>query len=236
MKRLAAALALVALLIVGGVEAQTGPFSAQIQRWAQSVGISSDGAGGATLVDLTVTAAGDTVAFGDFTRNHHIRSSAARAGVTGPTETTVGTSRVDCFDADAEELYFVWEVPSDWAGGADMQLLVEWFPESGVAMADTETVIWSTQYRSKADGEAVTAGTAVTATATYTQSGAGTDLEIISTTITLDYDDVNQPIAAGDHLYFQFDRDFTGDSYASDGCIFQWMVVYQSTGLSTGGA
>lgn len=173
---------------------------------------------------------------GAFTREAVIQAGSATLGATPPVETTVGTSRALCFDADAEEVYFTFEVPSDWDGLGDMNLILEWFPESGAAIADGETVIWESDYRSLAAAEIIDNGSLVTATTTYTQSGAGTDKETIATSLVLDFDSANQPLTAGDHAVFQLNRDFTTDTYASDVCLFQMLIAYEAIGLVDGGA
>ena len=106
--------------------------------------------------------------------------------------------------------------------------------ESGTAIADAETVKFDITYRSIAEGETLTNGTVATATITYTQSGAGTDLELIESEITLAFDDSNQPLAAGDYVGVTFNRDFTTDTYAADANVFLWYVEYGSTGLPEG--
>ena len=182
--------------------------------------------------NLTIVNAGDTgFVVGGYQRRFQIEPGSALTGSTAPTAVTIGTARGLAFDADAEEAFFIFDVPSDWDGSSDMLLDVDWSPESGAAIGDGLTVIWSTQYRSVAVGDAVDNGTFVTATQTYTQSGAGTDKELIQTAIVLDFDDVNQPISIGDHLFFQFDRDMTGDTYASDGIVMELEVEYTSIGL-----
>ena len=69
------------------------------------------------------------------------------------------------------------EVPSDWDGASDMTLVIHWYPTTGDAVANGETVKWDITYRSIADGEAVTNGTAVSATATFTGGGSEIDEE-----------------------------------------------------------
>ena len=179
-----------------------------------------------------VAANGLTV--GDYTRYTDV--GFLELGATPPVAGTIGTARALCFDADAEEFFFVFEVPSDWEGASDMNLEVHWHPESGTAIADGETVEWESDYRSRAAGEAIDSGTVVTVTGTHTQSGAGTDKDSLVTQVLLDYDDANQPLTAGDHVLLQLNRDFTNDTYAADACIFQILVSYTSTGISVGGA
>ena len=184
---------------------------------------------------VTFVLAGDTVVTGAYTRQLTIEAGATQQGATAPTPVTTGTTRGLAFDADAEEAFFSFKVPSDWDGASDILIDVDWSPESGTAMADTETVIWTVDYRSVATGETITNGTLVTTTVTYTQSGAGTDNELIESVLTIDFDDVNQPLAVADHIFFDFSRDFTGDTYTSDAVVQEWDMEYQSIGLPTGG-
>jgi hypothetical protein len=93
MKKLAIAAAIVASFVIGGAtltDAQTGPFSAQIQRALQSLGITSDGSGGASF-----TSGGD---FTDFLALSTVNTTAA-----------TGT---DCDDA-AETGRLHWDSTND---------------------------------------------------------------------------------------------------------------------------
>ena len=184
--------------------------------------------------DNTVTignASHTTVYFPDYHRSIDINASAAAVGGTAPQGTITGTFYGLAFDADAEVAYFEVEVPEDWDGSSDMALKIYWHPEDGDAPADTETVKWDATYRSIDEGEAVDNGTAVDITGTYTQSGAGTDKELIETEITIDYDDTDQPLAVGDLIGFVFNRDVTTDTYSGDGIVLRWEVDYTSNSL-----
>lgn len=162
----------------------------------------------------------------EYTRHFDVMPSSALLGPTAPTVDVQDTFAGLGFDADAEAAYLDIEVPDEWVGISDMTLEVVWMPESGDAIADTETVKWDISYRSIADGEAVDNGTVATATATYTQSGAGTDKELIKTEITLDYDGANQPLTIGDTLGIKFDRDVTGDTYSGKAIVVRWELYY----------
>ncbi len=166
--------------------------------------------------------------------NHDITVPAGFA-ITGPTAPdfdTHGTFSTLGFDADAESAGFEFEVRGDWDTTSDMYLRVYWFGDSGDAVADTETVKWDAEYRCVATGEAYDNGSSVTATATYTQSGAGTDKETFVTSITLDYDHADQPMADDDVCGFNFTRDVSGDSYSGEAHVIQWEIRYTSISMS----
>ncbi len=183
-------------------------------------------------IRVTESGGNATVTFPDgYTRHHDIGAGAATTGPTAPTLTTIGTMIGLAFDADAELAGLNVEVPEDWIGTSDMTLTVHWVPEAGAAMTNGQTVIWDARYHSVTVGEAIDAGTLVTASATYTQSGAGTDKEDIATDITIDYDHADQPLTSGDTLTILFDRDMTGDSYGSDAVVIMWELEYTATGM-----
>ena len=73
------------------------------------------------------------------------------------------------------------------------------------------------------------AATVGSMTTTYTQSGAGTDKELIKTSLAVDYDDTNQPIVASSLLSILLDRDMTTDTYASDANLVAAALRYTTT-------
>lgn len=168
----------------------------------------------------------NAIVLNDYIRHHDITAGASTSGPTAPTPTTIGTFRGLGFDADAEVAYFAFEVPSDWNGSSDMALVVHWYSTSGDVIADGETVKWDITYRSIAEGEAVDNGTAVTATTTFTGGASEIDKQHYETSITIDFDDANQPLSINDDLGIQFDRDVTGDSYSGSGIVYKWDLVY----------
>lgn len=171
--------------------------------------------------------------FRSYTRHHDVQSSEASQGATAPTPVTIGTARCLGFDADAEVVFLNIEIPSEWDGASDMIFRIHWISESGDALADGETVKWDATYRANAPGVAIDNGTAVTATATHTQVGAGIDKEHLMTNITIDYDNVNQPLIADNGLYIQFNRDMSGDTYTGDGVVCRWDLQYTANKLPT---
>jgi hypothetical protein len=148
-------------------------------------------------------------------------------GSTPPTvNATVGGL---AFDADAETAYLQFKVPADWDGASDITLNLVWHPEAGTALALNETVIWETDYRCIASGQAVDNGSAVQLDTTYTESSdPGTDKVEIRTSITLDYDHADQPLAAGDTVYLALSRDMTTDTYAADAVFQRFELQYQT--------
>lgn len=167
-------------------------------------------------------------------RHHDINVSAATFGPTAPSPTTLGVARGLGFDADAEALHFVVEVPDEWIGSENMEIKVSWAPDS--APSDTNKVKLDIEYVSLAEGEDIDSATTTTSTTTYTQSGAGTQGEFIATSIVLAYNDANNPLTIGDTLYCKFSRDVTGeagDSFAGQAVVFKFELEYGANKLGT---
>lgn len=176
----------------------------------------------------------NTVILSGYIRHHDIMASSAILGPTAPSAVTIGTFRGLGFDADAEQAFFAPEVPTDWNETSDMALVVHWFPTSGDAVANGETVKWDISYRSIAEGEAVDRGTAVTITATFTGGASETDKEHYETILIIDFDNADQPLSVDDDIGFQFDRDKTGDTYSGAGIVYKWDLVYTSNTIPRG--
>jgi hypothetical protein len=156
---------------------------------------------------------------------HLADAGALKVGSTPPTlDTTAGGW---AFDADAELAYIRFRAPEDWDAASNLTLRLIWHPQAGSAIANAETVKWKVTRNSVAAGEAVDVGTEVVETVTYTQSGAGTDKAEIRSDNALAYGDANQPIAAGDSVYLQLQRDKTGDTYAGDAVLLRVELAYQ---------
>lgn len=175
----------------------------------------------------------DDPVFASYTRHHDLTAGAAVLGPNAPTPTTVGTARGLGFDNDNETAHFTVEVASEWDGASNMTFHVHWYPTSGDAVAEDETVKWDITYRSIADGEAVDNGTAVVATATFTGLVGETDKESYETSITIVYTGGNQPLTVGDYLYIQFDRDVSTDDYSGAGIVTAWELEYTAIALAT---
>lgn len=176
---------------------------------------------------------GDAPVFASYTRHHDLQASAATLGPNAPTLTTIGTARGLGFANDNESVNFAVEVPSEWDGASNMTLVVHWIPADGDLVAQGETVKWDATYRSIADGQAIDAGTVVVATTTFTGGASETDKEAYSTSITIAYTGGNQPLAIGDILVVQFDRDVTTDTYSGAGIVIKWDLVYTAIALAS---
>jgi hypothetical protein len=174
---------------------------------------------------------GEVIYTTSYDRHIDILPSSATLGPSAPTPTTTGNARGLGFDADGELAFIEFEVGDDWDGASNMTLQIIWHPESGDAMLDTEQVKWNIAYNSVAQGEAVDNGTEATATTTYTQSGAGTDKEIIETDITIAYTGGNQPLAVGDTVFIAFNRDVTGEganTYSGLAIVERWEMKFNA--------
>jgi hypothetical protein len=154
-------------------------------------------------------------------------------GATAPTWAENGSVAGLAFDLDAESVHLQPEVPNSWIGSTDLKLKIYWTNEAANAIADTETVIWQIVYRSLDFGaEGASNGTAVTASVTYTQSGAGADGDTHVSEITIDYNHANQPVSVGDVLEIHFSRLFTSDTYAKDAIVCKFELEFDANGIS----
>jgi len=184
--------------------------------------------GGALEVDGTAYLDGG-IKVPPYNVDYVMPAGGAILGATAPTFEVNGIVGGLGFDADAEAAYLNFEIPSSWDGTSDLKLKVYWVAESGDAPLLNETVKWDFEYRSLVWGtEDADNGTAVTATATYTETAdPGDDQDTHTTEITLDFDDANQPLTAGDVIIGRFDRDVTGDTYSGLGIVHHWEVEVQ---------
>lgn len=206
--------------------------------WAQHYDAATDISSRLPLAGGTVTGAlavqgAFTVA--NFTKHIDLPAGAAVLGPTAPSVVVSGTCIGLQFDADAEVVGLTFDVPDDWVAGTDLTLHLHWHGESGDALADTETVKWDCSYRAIDwdDSETVDNGTIATMTTTYTQSGAGANLDALVSDMTMTAAHAQQPLAAGDAIAMTCDRDVTGDSYSGGAIISVWQVQYTSNTLST---
>lgn len=184
--------------------------------------------GDSTYIDGALTTTGDVIV-GSYSRNICIEAGAATLGPTSPGWVENATTGGLAFDADAEVVHLRFAIPADWDGASDMKLYIYWTPERGDALGDTETVIFRTEYRSLLWGtEAVDNGTSVSDSTLYTQSGAGADGATFIDSLTIDYDNASQPLAAGDCLFYLFYRHMTTDTYAGDAVVVSWRLGYNS--------
>ncbi len=184
-----------------------------------------------TLKVTGIATFGDDPVFATYNRHEDIQAGGATLGPTAPTPITIGTARGLGFDADNEVVFFSVEVPSDWDGASNMNLNVHWYPTSGDAVAEDETVKWDATYRSIVFGEAIDNGTVVVATTTFTGGASETDKESYETTIIIVYTGGNQPLTVGDLIFIQFDRDVGTDDYSGSGIVTLWELEYTSVAL-----
>jgi len=121
-----------------------------------------------------------------------------------------------------------WEIPHDW-DGTDCYIEIDWLPFSG-AMSGTDTVEWIIEYRSIAEGEVITTGTAVTLTSTNADDLSQGQTK--HSRMTLAYNNANQPMVAQDHMYFLVHRN-TGvaNDFAGTALITTYEILYNSKGL-----
>ncbi|MCK5611362.1 hypothetical protein KAR91_56350 [Candidatus Pacearchaeota archaeon] len=170
------------------------------------------------------------------TRHFEVPASAATKGATAPADTSIGLARGLGFDNNNEEIYFTLDIPGAWNESSDMVLRVNWAPDG--VIGDTEIVKWDFEYITSISGDDLDAKSSTTATATYTQSGAGTQGEQIETDIILDYDDATNSLNSNNKtLHGKFIRDVTGeagDTFAGQGVVFHLSVVYSSNTLVHG--
>jgi len=148
-------------------------------------------------------------------------------GSTPPTALVFDVAAGLEFDAEAEKVCLIWQVPQMWDGESDMSLNLRWFGDG--AIPDTKAVIWDISYRVKSVDDDVDAGTVATATATYTQAGAGVDATLHETSITIDYDETNQPLVKGSYVIMLLNRDITaeaGNSFADGAVLADYDITY----------
>lgn len=185
----------------------------------------------ATITETNIKLDG-VITYKSYIRHHDIGASAATVGSTAPTAVTVGTFRGLGFDADNEVAYWAVEVPPEWDEISDMQINAWWYSTAGDIVANGEVVKWDITYRSIAVGEAVDNGNAVTVSDSLVGGAAETDKELYVTSITINYDDSDQPLTIFDRLGIQFDRDVSGESssYSGRAIVIKWELVYTAIG------
>ena len=100
-------------------------------------------------------------------------------------------------------------------------------------MSGTDTVKWDVSYRSIAEGETITNGTAVTVSTTDDADYA--QYETKHAQHTLVYNHADQPLTKQDHIYFQISRD-TAVANDFGGTVFvtAFEIIYTSISLPTG--
>lgn len=184
---------------------------------------------------LTETSGGEDFGSGlNYTKHHDLNIGAAILGPTAPTIVKTGTAIGRAFDADAEEVGFNVEIPTEWDGASNMTLNITWHAQSGDAIASGETVKWDSEWRSIVTGEAVDNGTVASGTVTYTESGGDDiDKQTYMSSITIPYTGGNQPLTSGDTLFLRMDRDVSGDSYSGQAIVLKVEIVYTANRTGT---
>jgi len=165
-----------------------------------------------------------------------IPSSEAAVGAGAPTTNEIGTYWALGFDNVVDLAYFSFEIPDDWDAASDLTMKVYWCAEAGDQIQQTEDVDWDVDITStdfSAD-EAYDNGSVYNATATYTEAAnPGADKQCLTTSITLVYNNANQPFSADEVLGIKFYRDTASESngYSGEALVVRWEIEYQSTGI-----
>ncbi len=130
-------------------------------------------------------------------------------------------------NAAAKYSYLQFEMPDDW-DGSDPYLEIDWAPDSGATGGNT--VIWSIEYRSIAEGETLNNGTSVTLS--VTESGSYSQYQTRHTRFTLPASTGNQPLAKQDHVFVKVTRT-VADGFTGSVTVTGYEVIYTSTGFPT---
>jgi len=178
---------------------------------------------------------GEVIQVPTYQKCHYVSAAALPVGATAPVMQTIGTFRGAGFDDANDELHVMREVGDDYVANTDVTFKIYWTNEAGTAIANTKKVIWQITYRNE-KGSTIDAGTVTVASTTYTQSGAGVDKEYHHTSITMPYNDVNNPIAVDDTYGISLKRDTAteaGDTYPADAVAYAIEFCYTSNGIPT---
>lgn len=177
----------------------------------------------------------DSVVFPAKTVSKVIQAGSARVGASAPAWQVNDNAAGYGFDADADQVFLSFEVPDCWVASTNLTFKIYWVNEDGAGIPDTKKVKWNIGWRSIIWGTETSGnGTVATGTVTYTQSGAGADGATHVSTITLAYNDANQPISVGDSILIAFNRDVTGeggDTYGSDAVVSSWEIDSQQNSI-----
>lgn len=175
---------------------------------------------------------GDTLTVTAYERHIQVPVTAVGAPANNPTGVDVGTAGGYQFASTGtqEELHFQWEVPDDW-DGTDITVEIDWLPNSG-DMTNPDAVKWTFEYRSVAEGELMTQGTAASKSVTYDTTTS--QYTTVHSPVTFEFDDANQPITKQDHIYVRCFRDTTvADDFAGTVVATAFEIIYNSTSLPT---
>lgn len=142
-----------------------------------------------------------------------------------PSYTTVGPLAALLFDSGTDEFVFgSFVVPDSYKSDTNITLKVKAMNVSG--QTGTNSCVWALDYHTYADGE--TYGSKTTTRVSTTESfpnnaNAGTFQE---SSITMSYNNVNNPISAGDTVVFRFSRDANNGSDTLTGDAALLVLVF----------
>jgi hypothetical protein len=186
-----------------------------------------DGSGGIDTFDVGVPS---------YSVDYVVGAGQATLGPTGPSWTANDSCVGATFDADAEQSWIYYEVPDCYADGNsdDLTLRIYWCGEDAQHPAQNEVVKWDISYRVLVwNTEDVDASSATTGTVSYTEAdNPGDEGDTYIHEITMDADDTDNPVNAGDTIAIQFDRDWgVGNNYPHDAIVVQWEIDVPQTSL-----
>lgn len=138
-----------------------------------------------------------------------------------PSYTSLGPLGALLFDPNTDEsVYGSFTVPSEYKSNTNIIVNIRYMNAS--VQVGTNNCVWSLDYHTYSDGETYASKTITTASVTDAlpnNAVAGTFQE---TSITMTYNDVNNPITAGDTVAFRFYRDANNanDTMTGDAALF----------------
>jgi hypothetical protein len=132
-------------------------------------------------------------------------------------------------NVNTDILYTTVELYSSW-DGANVVFEIDWTPMTNIT--DGQTVLFNWSWKAIAEGEDADTGTAATFTATYTSVGTTSAGTMIHTPCVMAYNNANQPLTVGDHIYVKLLRDASGDSFNGDIIATAFEFIYYANGLS----
>jgi len=141
-------------------------------------------------------------------------------GATPPAYTDVGVIGALLFDPTIDEsVYGSFKIPPAYKNNTNISVEIQYMNATG--QAGVNSCVWALDYHSYADGE--TYGSKTTTAISVTDAlpngaNAGTFQE---TNMTMSYNDVNNPLVAGDTVTFRFYRDANNgsDTMTGDGAL-----------------
>ena len=193
--------------IIGGTTAAAGTFA----------GLTATG-----TVDLSV------VTFDALYRRLPIQAIVSTAHPSNTPDTEIiGTYIGLGFDDDNDNALMTFEIPGDWDGASDISFKL--YYAFAIAPADGETVKFDISYRARAEHEDIDTGNATTGTVTETISAAAGETAVgylFENSITLAYQNGDNPISAADLIGISFDRDDAGDTENGEAIVVLFELRY----------